>query len=1220
MFTTDQQTAIDVRDANVLVSAAAGSGKTSVLVERIIRRITDPDNPIDIDRMLVMTFTNAAAAELRDRIRDAIPSAHERQSILVHNAMITTIHGFCKSIITDHFEKVALDPNFRVADENECALIRADAIEQCIEEAYDRGDPAFLEAAECFSDVRSDKKLAELVIDIYKFVIANPEPEEFLRQCATAYDVASFEEFVSSRAVRYMEENVSRKLVAARDEITKALDMIDENEVLEAYRANVASYKCILDTIDDRVKEEASKPSEERMYYCDIVRSSLSGFAPPAFGRISTKGLDEATLAAKAEVTTLRDNAKSLLASVSAILSFDLKTSFEHQKIAGRQLSALMDLVLEFMRVYEEKKRRDNVIDFNDMEHLALTILKDPDVADIYRQHYEEIYVDEYQDSNLTQDVLVSLICRKDPGNVFCVGDIKQSIYRFRHARPDLFLKKYNTYTEDGPDRRILLNDNFRSRREVVDAVNEVFSRIMKAEVGGIEYDESARLNFGAVYYEVTKTPAEPETTESAAKDPEPEGSEDPSRYKAEIILGIRDELSSEELTANIIAERIVSMVRSRFPVYDKDEEITRPVRFGDFTILVRSLKSFEKVFREVFAAVNIPLSVKGSEGYFGTIEVQTALSFLAAVDNPMNDIPLTALMRSPVGDFTDKDLAVITAAAGKKLCLYDRIVQIAGAWPRETGETVKETGETTGATKPHLLQEFPGIRSKCERLLALLDKYKKMSYYTPVHYLLADFIDNEYSDHVRCMNKGQQRMANLAMLLTKAEDFGKTSFKGLYQFNRYMDQIRKYEIDDGEAATVGENDDVVRLMTMHASKGLEFPVCFIAGAQKRRNNSDESGTVLTNVDHGFGIGFTDLDRRIAGTTLPQLMVKDKNRLDSIAEEMRVLYVAMTRAREKLIIVGTDKEEDFSTKIKSIDGCNSFLDMLKCAHADAGFSHIDISFMTEKDLVEARFEEELEKESIADELLAMVREDVPEVPERPYTSRMCICYPYPISPEIKAKLSVSELKHMAIEEKIAQGETLTDIGERLFTETEPEKYIPAFMRAEGENSTGGTFYGTAFHRIMELWEYNNDNDSYVTDDMIKSFADRMHELHRMDKDMIDAIRPKDVAFFLNSPLGKRMKQARSQNTLFREQPFVIGIPESGETVLVQGIIDAYFIEDDGITIVDYKTDHVSSPEILINRYRAQLEYYGMALNKITGKPIKALTIYSTHLRSEIVIP
>ncbi len=1197
--TIDQEKAINIRNANVLVSAAAGSGKTSVLVERIINRITDADTPVDIDRMLIMTFTNAAAAELRDRIREAIDKKIdeakesddnlEKQSILVHNAMITTIHGFCKSVISDHFEEVALDPNFRVADENECLLMRADAIDRCLEAAYEKKDPAFLDAVECFSAGKSDSKLADLVIDIYKFIMANPDPEGFIRQCCEGYTAGSLEEFAASAVVKQFEAQVVRLAERGQRVIEEALSIIDEYKELEPYRECITSYACLFESII------GLKPSDT----IDSARELVRGFSAPAFGRVGTKGADDDLIAAKNAATACRDIAKSAVAELLGMLAYDLSECYSQVQAAAPNLTALCDLTLDFAKTYEEMKRAVNVIDFNDMEHLALKILSNPDIAAIYREHFDEIYVDEYQDSNMAQEVLVSLICKKDPGNVFCVGDIKQSIYRFRHARPDLFLGKYYTYSETGPNRRILLNDNFRSRREVVDSVNEVFSVIMRSELGGIEYDESAKLCYGASYYD---KPADP-------------GAD----YRTEIILGQKDELSSEELTANIMADKIASMIRSQFPVYDKETESLRPIRFSDITILVRSLKKYEKVIRDVFNGANIPLSVKGSEGYFGTVEIQTTLAFLQAVDNPFCDIPLTTLMRSPVLGFTDKELAVITEGAGKKLSMYDRVLLTAGDY---TGDSAVTTVDT--ATDDVL-------KGKCRRLLDLLRRYKDMSCYTPVHYLISDFIDREYGDFVRVMSKGEQRMANLSMLLSKAEDFGKTSFKGLYQFNRYMDQIRKYAIDDGEASTVGENDDVVRLMTMHASKGLEYPVCFIAGIEKKRNTMDESGNVIWNIDHGFAIDFTDLKRRTVTPTLPKHVVRENNRRDSIAEEMRILYVAMTRAKEKLIMVGTGKEDEFEGAAKSPDMCSSYLDMLRTAYADKGFRHIDISCRSEKELVEARFDEELERESAADDLLAVFR-SAPEPVEAssvPCLSHTCIPYKYPQSTEIKAKLSVSELKHRAIEEKLAEGELLTDAGEQLFSETEPDKYIPRFMRAKGESSTGGTFYGTAFHRIMELWEYEqheqestreeNDNTSYITPDMIVEFADKMHKLHRIDQDMVDAIRPDDVAYFLNSPLGIRMGRAKASGKLFREQPFVIGMEESGETVLVQGIIDAYFTEEDGITIVDYKTDHVSDEKILINRYRAQLEYYGKALFQITGMPVKALTIYSTCLCSEIVI-
>ncbi len=1222
-LTDNQKLAIDIRDGNVLVSAAAGSGKTMVLTERIVGRIVSEHDPVDVDRLLVMTFTNAAAAEMQDRIRDAIDkrldilrldalsdagsiSNLEKQSVLVHTATITTIHGFCKKVISDHFEEVGLDPDFRVADENECKLIRRDALEECLEAAYETADPAFLEAVQCFSGAKNDTGIANLIIPVYDFIMASPEPESFAKECAGGYLAGSFDEFASSIAVKKLEEYLLRKFSAAMAAADEALDLIGQYEELLPYKANVEAYTTAFGRTDEKIAKAKSG-----IY--DILRTELSSIKAPAFGRISDSKLSEEVIAAKAEVKRLRDAAKDYAAKIISMTPFDLKTSYEHMLLMGPSIRAFTDTVLDFMRIYEKKKREKNIIDFNDMEHMAVAILKNPKIAQLYRDKFIEIYVDEYQDTNMTQEMLISLICRHDPGNVFQVGDVKQSIYRFRQARPDIFLSKYNTYREEGKDRRILLNDNFRSRREVIDSVNEVFSKIMTADLGGIEYGDNERLVCGADCYK-NDAPCEGDS------------------YRTELILGESGEMSDEEFEANIVADRIMTMIREGFLIYDKSEKITRPASFGDFVILVRSIKKYESAFRDVFTSAGIPLAVTGREGYFGTVEVQTALSFLSAVDNPLNDIPLAAVARSPVGGFSDKELAMITvlskeADCGKK-CLYERIKAAAGC--NEDGDA-KE------------------LADKCAAFINLLEEYRVMSTYTPVYGILSHFIDSQYGDFVKCMDKSGQRMANLSMLLSKAEDFGRTSFKGLYQFVRYMDQIRKYSIDDGEAQTVGETDDVVRLMTMHASKGLEFPVCFAVGVEKRRNTQDEGGKLIWGVNYGFGADFTDLERRVGGVTLQKLLIREDNRRESIAEEMRVLYVAMTRAREKLIMVGSDKPEGFS-QIKSVENASSYLDMLKAAY-DNGFDNIDIIYRTDEDLVNARFEDVMEEESATDELLAIVRsakreEDrlkeadseviANEIPG--YLARVNEPYPYPVNPELRAKLSVSDLKHQAIEDQIARGMSLAPEGERLFGETEPDKYIPKFMRREGENATGGTFYGTAFHRIMELWDYpdadpgddalheisgDGKNESGrgqgVTEEAVREYVEKMYSLHRMDRQQADAINAEDVAAFLNSSLGKRMKAAKSAGTLFREQPFVIGVESSGETILVQGIIDAYFTEEDGITIVDYKTDRVDSPQMLIDRYRAQLEYYGLALSQITGKTVKELTIYSTRLRREIVL-
>ncbi len=1193
--TPEQKLAIEIRDANVLVSAAAGSGKTSVLVKRVTDRVLDSENPVDIDRLLIMTFTNAAAAEMQGRIREAIEEhlrilrrepdpdddmlkRLEKQSILVHNAMITTIHGFCKSVITDHFDRIGLDPDFRVADENECRLIRREAIAECLEEAYEEGNRGFLKAVECFAGSKDDEGLENLINSIYDFIMANPDPERFAKECTASYGYDNVDDFASSPLMTEFKNHAISELYRMKKGLSQAIELIDDHAELSVYRDCIEAYS---DTVDLAI----GKAKQPENFY-DELRNTLNASSFPAFGRVNGKNLDEETAQAKKTVTFYRDIAKKGIASLCDMMLFDLKTTFENTAAAAQELNALTDTVLEMARIYSRKKLEKNVIDFNDMEHMAVSILSDPSIADIYRQYYEEIYVDEYQDSNMTQEKLIGLICRHDKGNVFQVGDVKQSIYSFRQARPGLFLSKYETYGDnDRLNRRILLNDNFRSRREVVDSVNEVFAGIMKAELGGIDYDDSAKLNYAATYYDEC-------TCEKVEADD----------HTTELILGDPEDISTEEFAANVTANRINQMIADGYMVYDKGKKIMRPVTFGDFTILVRSVKKYEPVFRKVFEGAKIPLAVSGSEGYFGTLEIQTALSFLSAVDNPLNDIPLAALMRSPVGGFSDKDLAGLTAGSGNDIPLYDRVVKAAAD------------------------------DNKCAVFLDLLREYSEMARYTPVHDLLSDFVDRRYGYYVRSMSRSRQRMANLEMLLAKAEEYERTSFSGLYQFMNYIDQIRKYDMDEGEAGTQSENDDVVRLMTIHGSKGLEFPVCFLVGIEKRRNTSDERGKVIWNERLGFGTGFTDLEKRLSATTLPKEMVSTENRRGGIAEEMRVLYVAMTRAREKLIMIGCDKADGFESCLGTIEDCDSYLDMLKTAHGSRGFDHIVIKYTDEKEIVRERLDKEIRSRSVAEEMLELVMK-AGEKPAEPvtvpsYLSNLPFIYPYPIDPQKKAKLSVSELKHRAIEEKLADGEILSLDDTPLFNETNPEKYIPRFAREEGETATGGTFYGTAFHRILELWDYpesvnmdenDKNNICYITPDTITGFANEMRDLHRMDKDMVNAIRPEEVAAFLNSPLGARMRMAKIRGELFREQPFVIGIEEDGETILVQGIIDAYFIENGHITVVDYKTDRVDDAGMLINRYKTQLEYYGTALERITHLPVVELIIYSTRLKQEINI-
>lgn len=1194
-FTDNQEKGITLRDRNILVSAAAGSGKTSVLVERIIRKITDKEKPIDIDRFLIMTFTSAAAKEMRDRIREAIDEKLDanpndenlyRQSVLIHSAQITTIHGFCQSVLKDHFGKLSIDPNFRVGDENECKLLRIDVLENVLEKFYEEGSKEFLDTVEWFSGNKSDDKLSEIIMGLYLFSQSAPNPSKFLEEAVKSYDFENFEEYQNSTFVKnYMIDTIG--------EVNGYLDMAKRAELIIRENPEIAKLDANISAEFEKI-EELSKCSDY-----DKFRDKVANVTFDRLASVPEKTLSDDGKRAKSEVASLRDAYKAGIGALIKTFSLPLKSTYENMIMCKQAVNELRVITEEFARCYQDKKAQKNIIDFNDMEHMAIKILSDnPDIADEYRKHFEEIYVDEYQDSNMSQEMLVNLICKKEPyGNLFMVGDVKQSIYRFRQARPDLFISKYESYTdEDSNDQRIILNDNFRSRREVLEAVNEVFKVIMTKDVGGIEYDAAASLKYGAKYYDEALRNDEIKQNASDIK-------ADDTRYKAELLVGITGELSAVEMESSIIANRISKMIREKMPVYDTKIKALRPVQYKDIVILVRSLKAWDTALKNTFADANIPLAFSSKEGYFETLEVETVLAFLKVMDNPRQDIALMTVLKSPIGDFTDKEVAILKIGAkeGKKLLI--EIIE---------EECQKDTCE-----------------KKCKAFLDKLSYYRKKSVYTPVYGIIREIVDSDYGDFARSMDKGEQRMANLNMLINKAADYGKTSFTGLFNFVRYIELIRKYEIEDGEAGVLGEADDVVRVMTIHKSKGLEFPVCFIAGMEKARNVMDERKSVVWDIKYGIGVDRVDINRRFKCETLYKSIIKNELRRENIAEELRVLYVAMTRAREKLIMVGVSKDEGiYDAKKSRVMACASYLDLIGLSdnELEDGLSSIDISYIDEKDLVLEATREEIEKETARDEVLSMLRQAIEEAPvledgslgEEDLNSQKTL----------PAKLSVSELKKMAIDAKMEAGEELVPEGEELFKETEPETYVPDFMRGEGQTNKGGTFYGTAFHRILELWPY--DKKAPTSDD-ITEFTSLMLSKNHMSSEQASAIRAEDIAFFLNSELGQRFYDAKLSGKLFREQPFVIGIKRSedifgdraekgnDELVLVQGIIDAFIEEDDGIAIIDYKTDYVTDAKMLINRYEAQLKYYKEALEQVTGKQVKELIIYSSRLKEAIGI-
>lgn len=1211
-LTDNQQKAVELENRNILVSAAAGSGKTSVLVTRIIRRITSSENPVDIDRLLIMTFTSAAAKEMKDRIRKAIEKGLDsnpndenliRQSVLIHNAQIMTIHSFCQTVIRDNFERINIDPNFRVADDNEAKLLRMDALSEVLERYYDEGNEDFLTAVDSISGAKNDSKFEDTINGLFFFAMSNPEPDRFLDECIRNYCADSVEEFMKLPVLKDYVEIYKAQVKSYSDMVKSTLDIANAMEELSKYAGTI-------EKDFERLEHIVSAKDYNEF------RNRVNSIEFDALPRTSTKGLSEEALKSKDKIGKLRNTYKDNIRKTAKAFAQPVEEVYKTIAECRPVVEVLVKVVKDYEQRYSEKKADKNLIDFNDMEHMAIRILREnPEVAESYREHFEEIYVDEYQDSNMTQETLVSLIKRENPsGNVFMVGDVKQSIYRFRQARPDLFVGKYDSYTDsDSQNQRIILNDNFRSRKNVVDSVNEIFRTIMKKELGNIEYDYNAELKYGATYYDEADN-CKNDVNENSSQIEKVD-------YDTELLVVAGDEMPAMELEVNAIANKINEIVASGFTVYDTNTSTLRPVTYRDIVILLRSYKGYEACFKQVFRDNNIPLAVAASEGYFTTTEVQTILSFLSVVDNPLQDIPLAAVMHSPLGGFSNEEMALLRADCGNER-LYYSVIKFCQKCTdeQETDENVKK------------------IIEKCISLTEKLQYYRRKASYTTVYGILQEIIDNEYADYVRSSSNGQQKLANLDMLMVKAQEYGKTSFTGLFNFVRYMDLIKKYDIEAGEAEILSEEDDVVKIMTIHSSKGLEFPVCFVAGIEKQRNTKDETRNVVWDVTFGIGVEHVDLDKRVKRSTLCSNIIKQQIVRENIAEEMRVLYVAMTRAREKLYLVGYSKNEDiFDEKIVSPAMCKSYFDMLSVAYfkQDGSFNNIKIKAIGAADIVSARVKSELIRESVKDDVLEIVRDfnqDTYMVPDS--LCGMNDFYKYRDEYSVPAKLSVSELKkrsYKSIEDDSEQGAPV----EHEMYKDEETTYIPTFMREEGETDTGGSFYGTAFHRILELWEYSNENPGEAD---VENFAKEMLAKHRMEEEQVNAVKPADVAFFLNSDTGKRLYAAKQNGKLHREQPFVIGIPkwevatdattatvhmtrqaEDEDIVLVQGIIDAFYEEEDGIVILDYKTDRVKRQEELVDKYRVQLEYYKKALGQITGKEIKEMIIYSSRLRKSIVL-
>ncbi len=1233
-WTSEQISAITSRGSNLLVAAAAGAGKTAVLVERIIKKITDFKNPIDIDKLLIVTFTNAAATEMRERIGEAIAKEIERnpnskqlqrQLTLLHKASITTIHSFCLEVIKNNFHYIDLDANFRIADQTETVLLKMESLDDLFGEEYekDKLDFDFINLLESYSGNIDDIKLREIVHTIYNFVQSFPWPGKWLEEKVEDFNIPNNIDFSVTKWGKIIIKHIKIELMGCLHMLQTASKIVQLTESILPYA------KTFEKDIND-IQELLNKcDSHWDTIYKHFQKFRFTNLTP------CKKGPDEDK---QNQVKDIRNDVKKKVMDIKDnIFTSSSEEVINRLNYLYPLMKYLSKLVINLGNIYSDKKKQRLLLDFNDLEHLCLEILTKEDgketseVAYQYQEKFEEIFIDEYQDSNMVQEEIMNLIARKADGksnNIFMVGDIKQSIYRFRQARPELFLEKYHSYPilsnplnnsecNNTVGKKIQLYKNFRSRKEILNGVNYIFEHIMTDDIGEIDYTKEEALNYGAKFKELDK--GEKGLVGGAIElfiiDSSDTGNGDGKQAVDDI-----------ELEAKVVSNKIKELMKKcderTFKVYDKNLKKYRPLQYKDIVILMRATQNSADVFVEQLSLDGIPVYADAGTGYFNTIEVQTMLAFLQVIDNPMQDIPLLSVLRSPVINFTPEELIDIRLA-NKEVTLYESLQEF------------KDIGQGE-------------ILDKVDQFLLSLEKWREKSLYMSTDELIWYLYDETgYYGFVGAMIGGKQRQANLKILFERARQYEKTTYKGLFNFINFIDKLKKNNADIGSAKLLSENEDVVRIMSIHKSKGLEFPLVILSGTGRNFNKQDIRKSILLHPDFGFGPDIIDYKKRILHKSLAKEALKYQINIENLSEEMRILYVALTRAKEKLIITGI--VEDF--KKQTTKWCQSmvtvsnelhpyelvkaknYLDWIGpvvARHKDGDLlRNISLRDKDEqKDLQNYQdkswhinvidkdkflsVQEKKEKKQFSNKLKDLNPKEVYSEYNDELIRRLSWNYKYKKAATIPTKISVTELK------------------KHLFQDDVMEQSVQAFMPPltkkpkflEESKDLSAAEKGTAIHFVMQHLNFKNLTDKKDIANQIK----KMVEDKFITKEEADLINIEKINTFLNSDIGQRLLKVyedKGDSGVYREVPFNIELKcnevydnfkdsiYENEKILLQGVIDCYFVEDGEIVLIDYKTDYVlgGNTNIIKDKYRFQIEYYTRALEKILSKRVKERCIY-----------
>ncbi len=1234
-WTTEQLQAIESKGSNILVAAAAGSGKTAVLVERIIHKIID--DKMDIDKILVVTFTNTAAAEMRERILEAIyqkleqePSNEhlQRQITLLNKASICTIHSFCLDVIRNHFYEINLPSNFRIADTTEIDLLKQEVLEDLLEQKYIDQDSDFLELLDIYTGYRGDEPLQELILSIYRFIQSSPFPEKWLQEKVGQFEVDTSLDFGHTALGKVILEEVQEELEGSLLKLKKV-----QRELMKFPECN-KFYQFVSEDIL-QIEEVASITNSWNEVYQKVHQIN--------FGKWPVD--KKVTLDIKEEAKEIRDRVKKdIKEKVMPLMSSTSEEIAKDFEVLYPILQKLAKLILEFSENFKEKKREKNCIDFNDIEHLALKLLLDEQgnktqVSKKYEERFEEIAIDEYQDSNLVQEAILTSISKGN--NIFMVGDVKQSIYKFRQARPELFLQKYASYQtkedkQEKDDLKIQLFRNFRSRNNILDITNLVFEAIMSEKLGDITYNENEYLNYGANY-------PEPEEETSYAGIAELNVIDMKEDDTITAIIGEEEEeentdrIEDDVLEARFVAKRIKDLLQSDYQVYDRKKGY-RQIEPKDIVILLRATSTLAPIYEKELSDYDLPVFSDSSTSYLESVEIETILSILKLINNPMQDIPLVVVLRSSIGQMTDNEL--ITIRLTDRNCnFYEALI------------------------KTRISCEEP-LKSKIEAILEKLEKWRAQSEYLPLDELIWQiYLDTGYYQYVGLLPNGEMRQANLKTLFEKAKQYETASFKGLFHFVQFIEKLKKQNGDLSSAKLIGESANVIRIMSIHKSKGLEFPVVFLSHTHKKFNLRDLNEVILMHQDLGLGPTLINTPKKLKYTTAAKQAISLKIKQETLSEEERILYVALTRAKEKLIITGRSKDfqkalqakeknlamyeaEEFKIDYKLMKKCSSYLDWLEYVylfHQEKTISLkgkqlelsdiITLQTFAKQDLIKELQVTEEKQETKITELIQAEVEKQKDIDLSEMKKSLEWKYAYEVDTKLPTKTSVTKLKQEkenrlpSLESQVnweeenqisnvldLEGNLENKVSRKL--EEKQLQYIQV-KPLENEKVTKltpaqkGTLVHLCIQKLDERKEYELQDIQNLIQELVQKEIITSIEAEAIDANL--------VYRYTQSELFKKLKKAKQ---IYKEQPFYINLPakeifkeakEAGseKNILVQGMIDLYYIdEQDQVHLVDFKTDYVpkGKEKQVAQKYQVQMDIYQKALEQALGKPVASAKI------------